>query len=254
VDWVAQTLADFIELRRTLAQLKVLHENLPEVEQIPANFEDWRWYAFPAQRGSRISTAHDSEDDASDDDAAADAIAAVPYALAGSDDASPPAPVPADVGEVEQGPLVWQADDDTDAVDREGAAADAATDDSAAMPPWVSSLAALDHVGQQRLLRRFVALLERRLRGRGAAQPPGMAVISHAEAAWLYGALARVDLPLLPEAAADVRRIFVICHQLRRGLATSEGSIDHPLIGLLNTLLVVAGRFFGQELPSDAHR
>ena len=66
---------------------------------------------------------------------------------------------------------------------------------------------------------------------------------------WLYGLLARLSLPLHPEAAALVRQVYRRCVVLRSGMGGGGGGGgggDREGLGRLNTLVTITGTFFEQ--------
>lgn len=72
------------------------------------------------------------------------------------------------------------------------------------VPPWLSVLAALDHVNS-------VILLDRHVRRVCSA----VHVLSRSYCLWMYGLLARLDLPMAPDTASALRSLLKHCCRLR---------------------------------------
>lgn len=81
---------------------------------------------------------------------------------------------------------------------------DAITAAGAGMPPYVSILTALDHVSAVKLLERHI----RRVCSTQGSIPPAYML-------WMYGLLARTDLPVAPDTASSLRALLKHCCRLR---------------------------------------
>lgn len=112
------------------------------------------------------------------------------------------------------------------------------------VPAYVSILTALDHVSSLTLLERHV----HRVCGCQNRVP-----FSYAQ--WMYGLLARLDLPLDPDTASNLRVLLKHCCRLRasRCVRGKDGGEDHrchdgahPDLPSLNVIISLLHRVFGQ--------
>lgn len=83
-------------------------------------------------------------------------------------------------------------------------------------------------------------------------------LLTPAEGAWLYALMARLDSPVTGDVAASLRQLYVVCRQQRQaltlanGVSSTDGAAAQSLsLSVLNTLLVVIGRYFAQELTDE---
>jgi len=104
-------------------------------------------------------------------------------------------------------------------------------------PPTTSLLLQLDEVTCQALFEHHVSWLVE-------ADKP--ALYTH-QSVWLFALLARIDMPLTPDAEASVRSLLVFCCSLRPHMNASGASQDAELLACLNTIITLTGIYFGQE-------
>ena len=94
-----------------------------------------------------------------------------------------------------------------------------------------------------RLVLQFDSPMTQALLGHHVRWIEGKDGLSPEEAAWVYALLARVDFPLHRDTLALIRRLVRRLLQLRDNQTTHVASVM--------TLLVVAGRYFGQATPGE---
>lgn len=127
----------------------------------------------------------------------------------------------------------------------EGEEASAGPLHSEGVPPFLSVLVSLDHVSSLKLLSRHIS----RVCSCGGVPPLAYML-------WLYGLLARVDLPLDPDTAAQIRTLLRYCCRQRAGVCARAGEVTeggahtpgpaHQELAPLNVVIAIIHRVFGQ--------
>ena len=151
-----------------------------------------------------------------------------------------------------RGSLGSEGSSGDDAAELAGSAAGSARP----LPPLLSVLLRQDQLAVGGALR----LLVPALLGRAGAAPAR--TLRPAEAAWLYGYLARLERPLLAEVTSTLRQLFVACRQQRAALLLRQGAPEGgssprrqqrrgDALVALNVLIAVTGRVFAQRLPGE---
>ena len=124
------------------------------------------------------------------------------------------------------------------------------------LPPLLSVLLRQDQLAVGGALRLLVPALL------GRAGAASARTLRPAEAAWLYGYLARLERPLLAEVTSTLRQLFVACRQQRAALLLRQGALEGgssprrqqrrgDALVALNVLIAVTGRVFAQRLPGE---
>jgi hypothetical protein len=129
-------------------------------------------------------------------------------------------------------------------------------DGEASRLPWLAAVMALGQQDVRSLLEDAVAAA---VRSRNAPADSVGASVAGARgidlhlALWLYALLSRLQKPLLAVDGSVLRQLYVLCkgqkEDLQRIGAASDSST--ALAAALDTLLVVAGTFFGQRLSYE---
>ncbi|KAL5715142.1 hypothetical protein ACHQM5_017009 [Ranunculus cassubicifolius] len=103
-------------------------------------------------------------------------------------------------------------------------------EDDSSSDPKLSKLVGMDFVARASMLRNRIKLLEAK------------DALSRRDCAWLYGLCAVVDVPFDAEMGASLRYLLRKCAKLR-----SEKSNSDDEVAMLNILVTISGRFFGQS-------
>lgn len=118
--------------------------------------------------------------------------------------------------------------------------------------PWLATLMTLNQPGVRCLLEEAVSAA-----ARAAIERPTHKCINLHQAMWFYALLTRLQKPLLAIDGAVLRQLYCLCREQKESLQQNEssdgiaGEGGSALIAALDTLLVVAGAFFGQRLSHE---
>ncbi|MCL7042294.1 hypothetical protein MKW94_004070 [Papaver nudicaule] len=98
--------------------------------------------------------------------------------------------------------------------------------------PTVSVILGMDHVARVSMVKRCIDSFQTK------------SSLSRNDCAWLFALLVAVDIPLDGDTTASVRCLLRKCASLRAG--NLEASEDDDEVVMLNMLVTICGRFFGQ--------
>ncbi len=111
-------------------------------------------------------------------------------------------------------------------------------------PPTTELLQGLDQLGTIRLLKQRIDAVIPRSSSIPATATETTPGLSSLDAQWLFGLLARLELPIDSNTAAMLRKLQQYLQQVRR---TQVRGVDDPVLAPVNVLLVAIGARFGQD-------